>query len=251
MQSTLTSALIAAVATANLKVGIISDSHFNTAYNAFYTDAKCTGTTVPDVVAPIGRYGCDPSEELIDIMYTKFIETFGNPDVLLVPGDSAAHKVAASAVGDDPDGSHYRAVKANIAATFAKFKEHFPNTLILPTFGNNDGRYHDEAIDEENKADYYSFIYDLWFNQLPGNANLANLTEIKETVSAAGYYRADITPQVTLLSLNSMYMDYEDTSTHDGEAELIGNWFAYQLQLAKNEGRKVIIMDHVYAGSRF
>jgi hypothetical protein len=75
-------------------------------------------------------------------MFTRFTESFGEVDVILVPGDSAAHKVAASAVGDDPDGSHYEAVKVNLTATFAKFKAHFPNSVILPTFGNNDGRYH-------------------------------------------------------------------------------------------------------------
>jgi hypothetical protein len=58
---------------------------------------------------------------------------------------------------------------------------------------------------------------------------------------AGGYYRADITPQVTLLSINSMYMDAEAQMTHKGEEGLIGDWFPYQLQLARAEGRKVFI----------
>jgi hypothetical protein len=44
---------------------------------------------------------------------------------------------------------------------------------------------------------------------------------------AGGYYRADITPQVTLLSINSMYMDAEAQMTHKGEEGLIGDWFPY------------------------
>lgn len=68
---------------------------------------------------------------------------------------------------------------------------------------------------------------------------------------AAGYYRADISADVSVLSINSMYMDYEDDSEHDGEQELMGNWFNYQLSLAQLEQRKVIIIDHVYAGSRW
>lgn len=233
MYKSITAALITAAACAKLQIGVISDSHFNTAYNPYSSTAKCTGIEVSgESVAPIGRYGCDPSEDLLDIMYTRFNESFGAVDVILVPGDSIAHKVAASAEGDDPDGAHYEAVKANLAATFAKFKEYFPDTMILPTFGNNDGRYHDEAIDEVNKSDYYSFVYDLWFNQLPGNAGLTNLSEIKSTLMAGGYYRADITPKVTLLSINSMYMDAEDPSEHNGEANLMANWLPYQLQLA-------------------
>lgn len=51
--------------------------------------------------------------------------------------------------------------------------------------------------------------------------------------------------------MNSMYMDALDLSTHNGEADLILTWLAAQLALAKEEGRKVIIIDHVYAGSNF
>lgn len=213
--------LMAVASSTTLSVGVISDSHFNTAYNAALSSNKCTGAgTSKDAYAPVGRYGCDPSEDLIDLMFTRFKEAFGTVDLIIVPGDSVAHKVAATAEGDDPTGSAYTAVKANLAATFAKFKEHFPNTMILPTFGNNDGRYHDEAIDEVDKSDYYNFVYDLWFNQLPGNASL-DLKSIKTTLTAAGYYRADVTPTLSLLSLNSMYFDYSDNSTHNGEQSLL------------------------------
>ena len=250
MNKSVFASLLIAAANASLKIGVISDPHFNTAYSAYSSASNCVSKQFSgEILAPIGRYGCDPSEDMIDYMFTKFSDSFGAVDVILVPGDSVAHKIAASAVGDDPDYAHYEAVKANLVATFAKFKEYFPTTMILPTFGNNDGRYHDEAIDESLKQDYYSFVYDLWFNQLPGNANLPNRSEINSTLLAAGYYRADITPHVTLLSINSMYVDAEATETHDGEADIISNWFPYQLQLARAEGRKVLIMDHVYAGA--
>jgi hypothetical protein len=51
--------------------------------------------------------------------------------------------------------------------------------------------------------------------------------------------------------MNSMYYDYNDNTLHDGEENLVNNWFEYQLALAKTEGRKVIITDHVYAGSTY
>jgi len=79
-------------------------------------------------------------------MLTRFKKVFGEVDVLLIPGDHVAHKV--SATDGDTSGSQYKAVKSNLQATFDKFSEHFPNTMILPTFGNNDARFHDEAIDE-------------------------------------------------------------------------------------------------------
>jgi hypothetical protein len=51
-------------------------------------------------------------------MFTRFKEVFGEVDLILVPGDSVAHKVATSHGGDDSDGSHYAAVKSNLVATF-------------------------------------------------------------------------------------------------------------------------------------
>jgi multisubunit Na+/H+ antiporter MnhG subunit len=66
----LITALLTAVATANLNIGVISDSHFNTLYNAYNSGSKCTTTgSSGEVVALVGRYGCDPSEVLIDFMY--------------------------------------------------------------------------------------------------------------------------------------------------------------------------------------
>ena len=92
--------------------------------------------------------------------------------MIIIPGDSVAHKVSAATGSTDLDGIAYDAVKLNLEATFSKLAEAFPDTLIVPTFGNNDGRYHDEAIDESDKVDYYNFVFDLWLNKLPGNANL-------------------------------------------------------------------------------
>ena len=97
-------------------------------------------------------------------MLARFNEKFGTVDVLIIPGDSVAHKVSAASGSTDVGGVAYAAVKKNLQSTYAKLEEDFPNTLIVPTFGNNDGRYHDEAIDEADKADYYEFIYDLWLN---------------------------------------------------------------------------------------
>ena len=47
-------------------------------------------------------------------MFTRFKEKFGDVDFILLPGDSVAHKVSASSEEDDPTGSSYAAVKANL-----------------------------------------------------------------------------------------------------------------------------------------
>lgn len=86
--------------------------------------------------------------------------------------------------------------------------------MIIPTIGNNDGRFKDEAIDQADKEDYDSLIYDLWFNELPGNSSLDKIS-IKETIASGSYFRADVTSDISVLSLNSMYWDYKDKTNHD------------------------------------
>jgi len=43
----------------------------------------------------------------------------------------------------------------------------------LPSIGNNDG-YHNQAVDENQKASYYGFLHDLWFTNYPGNSKLVD-----------------------------------------------------------------------------
>lgn len=45
----------------------------------------------------------------------------------------------------------------------------FPNTLVLPAFGNNDSKYHDNPIPDDDAPFFYDYIFNLWFKLLPGN----------------------------------------------------------------------------------
>lgn len=72
-------------------------------------------------------------------------------------------------IGDDADRSAYQGVLANMQLGYDLLAYHFPTTIVLPTFGNNDARYHDAAIDEDDKEDYYTKIYEMWFSALGGN----------------------------------------------------------------------------------
>lgn len=183
-------------------------------------------------------------------MINRLKERFPNPDVILIPGDHAAHKVAALD-GQDPTGSAYQHIKDNIASVYQVLSKHFPNTIVLATIGNNDGRYKNEAIDEADKTDYYTFLYQQWFSILPGNRYLES-EKIQTDVLAGGYYAVDLPEtKYTVLQLNSMYCDIFDAGTsnpHTSEAELENNWLQYQFDQARLRGRMIIFLDHVYAG---
>lgn len=172
-------ALVCAAMASSLKVGVISDPHYNPYFDPTVSDDdNCTDTSNSSDFGPIGRYGCDMGPDMFDLMLTRFKDAFGDIDFLLVPGDHVAHKVSSKT--DDPDGTAYAEMKEYMQATWTKISEAFPGKVILPTIGNNDGRFHDQAIDESDRSDYYSFLYDLWFSGFSGNHSL-DLASIKST----------------------------------------------------------------------
>jgi len=70
------------------------------------------------------------------------------------------------------------------------------------TFGNNDCKYHDNSPPEDEKNEFYSFIYKLWFeNHSPNHPYAA---AAKETFLNGGYYRADVSKDVSILSINTL-----------------------------------------------
>lgn len=51
--------------------------------------------------------------------------------------------------------------------------------------------------------------------------------------------------------MNSMYMAFDDKSDHNGEQDVQLKWLEDQFNQARADGRKVIILDHIYAGCRY
>jgi len=104
-------ALIAAYASASssVKIGVISDIHFNANYDPTVSGSNCVQSTTSksDTYAPIGRYGCDSSEVLVDHMLNRFKEKFGSVDVIIIPGDSVAHYTSLEPGSTDVGGQSY------------------------------------------------------------------------------------------------------------------------------------------------
>ena len=121
---------LAALETSALRVGVISDLHVNQKYALYGGTSNCwEGDDMHDKPSPWARYGCDPSAELVDAMLQHYVDSFGQPDILLVNGDNVAHHVdVARGFGSD---TQYEAVKDNIAASSGVVKKHFPDTIIL------------------------------------------------------------------------------------------------------------------------
>ena len=99
-------------------------------------------------------------------MLQRFNQHLGKQDVIFFTGDFAAHHVAMPKL-DSPN--TYGLLLDTFYHVNQLLKMFFPNTLILPAFGNADSKYHDNPIPEEDRVFFYNYIYRMWFEQLPGN----------------------------------------------------------------------------------
>ena len=88
-------------------------------------------------------------------------------DFLLIPGDLVVHGVPLDPT--DPSKGNYALLKETIKEVSATVSQYFPNALVLPSFGNNDPKYHYMALNNEDKQEYFSFVYDAWFTHMSGN----------------------------------------------------------------------------------
>jgi hypothetical protein len=68
-----------------------------------------------------------------------------------------------------------------------------PNTIVLPTFGNNDFQFHYQVPTNETMQSFYSEIFDDWFSLIQANKRILNQTElIKRTFMQGGFYRVNL-----------------------------------------------------------
>jgi hypothetical protein len=79
-----------------------------------------------------------------------------------------------------------------------------PDTLVIPTFGNNDFDLDDEPANETVKKEFYTRIFNAWFRNHPVNKRVMNLPEVWNTFIHGGYYRVDLSPTTSVLALNTV-----------------------------------------------
>ena len=171
--------------------------------------------------APMGRYGCDSPTVLIEQMLTRMNEKYGKLDVIFLTGDYVAHHIAMPK--DDEDAKRtYVFLLETLGYLNEVLAAKFPDTLVLPVFGNNDSKYHDNPIPDDDAPFFYTYVFNLWFKLLPGNANYFTKEQLKaifKTFEIGGYYRVDMSDKISVLSINTVYYDSErtrDDSTSSG-----------------------------------
>ena len=130
----------------------------------------------------MGRLGCDAPVSLVRYMTHLFNQVNAGQkiDYITLNGDIVGHKISADIPADPGNPSqaeaeavskHYQVLKTTHALAQQIFSEAFPNTPVFITFGNNDAKYHDQPSFLMDDAEFYGFMYDLWFvNHAPNRA---------------------------------------------------------------------------------
>lgn len=97
--------------------------------------------------------------------------------------------------------------------------------MLIPSIGNNDGKWHYRAEDSSDKIDYYSAYFRDWFGGSTFNSRLPEIEEVKRTLLSGGYFRVDIDENLSVLSVNTLYLNSKnDNSTQGNEAQEILSW---------------------------
>ena len=90
-----------------------------------------------------------------------------NPDLVLMNGDFIAHDVSVSGtLTSDQIAQHYAKLKEIYSDLFINYlSPMFPNSIFIPTLGNNDAKFHyGFPTTTADKIDYYGYISDMFFN---------------------------------------------------------------------------------------
>ena len=212
----------------------LSDLHHDPHYNdAASYGASCSETSA----AHYGEYGCDSPLRLINSTLKFAVSVVPEPDFVLLTGDLARH-------GTDQLSAPRKELSAMLAEAARLIRVHFPNSEIVISLGNNDVTPDYYLPLDENDSN--STLLDLVVDALREGDIFSSVDE-EATFRAGGFFARDIGQHITLLSLNTIIY----SSFHEPDTSNVSDpfhqfqWLEQQLQRAREEGRRVLVVGHI------
>eukprot|EP01107_Rhizomastix_libera_P002920 TRINITY_DN1507_c0_g1_i3.p1 TRINITY_DN1507_c0_g1~~TRINITY_DN1507_c0_g1_i3.p1 ORF type:complete len:438 (-),score=109.58 TRINITY_DN1507_c0_g1_i3:34-1296(-) len=215
----------------------VSDLHLDSDYSTQHTvQGFCRKSTVNPLSIPmychnfaiqqsacpttLGRYGCDAPAALVRSSIAAMKRAVPNPDFILFTGDFGAHMPKTKDIWKD-----------NIAQGVAIMKEFFPNTLIIPSVGNNDfySDYVSSCSDES--LEYLSNALSAWIPE-------SQMARFK----LSGSLEIPINDNLVAISFNSVLYSANGANKDDCSQN---NWLSERLESAKINNRKVFLVSHI------
>ena len=195
-----------------------------------------------------GKINLNPPLSLVSLMFTHMQKQLESPDILVLLGDFPAHPYA-----QDPNSQYkpeiFAELKNVINLVTEQAKIHFPNTAFLPVLGNNDFKYNYQVPKYDEKAEYYEFLYRIWFEEHEPNKKWKNLENIKNTFLTGGFYKVDLENNLRVIVLNTMYYAKSNKEARDPKTTLMQlKWFERRMQEAQENNMQVVLIYHVFPG---
>lgn len=236
------------------RVAILNDLHLDPYYDPAATlQEDCRGPNPFKLLglknsefAPYGRYGCDTSVNLINLFMSKLKVLGGDIDVIMVGGDYTAHDIAAKR-GVKP--ANYAMLKSIIADCFSQYiAPMFPNSIVIPTIGNNDVKFHYEfPTTPEEAEEYYGFLYNLWWDHIGANQKYSGKDQVRETLMKGGYFVYHHSDNLSFMAINSLYFSVKNAKYSSDISHKQLDWIEATLRDSE-ENRKFILNMHVFPG---
>ena len=195
---------------------------------------------------------------LLKTMVSEMSKNEKNLNAVIVNGDFIKHGLT---LMTDPTLENQEADEKKSWAVMEKtFKtvmkeiiDQNPGIPVLPTFGNNDMVYHNNAPARLQKESmkFYSDMYDLWFGNQETKPN-------KNSFLIGGFYRHDLNnTKTSFLCMNTIYFMYlsKDTELQQDVAAKQILWLKNNLEqnqkLPQDEKREFILSMHVTPGNEY
>lgn len=209
----------------------------------------------------ISQYHDETNYYLFEMALASMKKELTNPDFIIMTGDYICHDFGENylkkAQNNNQDDMHKFLLKT-IAYVTQQLQKTFPNTLIIPAFGNNDSYCGDYHL--QNKGD---FLHD--FSKLYQPILGSKLTDDEAlNFEQHGYYsiKNPSNSSHKIIALNSIYFSIKyqtddaqwncncdpDLTIQDSLAKMQFQWLENQLAESKAKNEKVWIITHIPPG---
>ncbi|KAI8073278.1 Metallo-dependent phosphatase-like protein [Gongronella butleri] len=199
-----------------------------------------TDAETSKIAGPFGETDCDTPVALAKMTLDWVNRTWADHlDFVVWTGDNARHDWDKQVKRDR--GSVYRSNQL----VASMMRETFRGVPVVPCLGNNDVIPHNKISDPASSGKtrrLLQFYLDLWQPWIPNS-------QIQPFAQHGGLV-VHVAPQLRVLSLNTMYFIKKNKKVRGchrkGEpAEQHLAWFEAQLELARQEDAKVLVIGHV------
>lgn len=200
-------------------------------------------------VQTFSTYGSDINDALFRSAVAQMQTQIAKPAFVMISGDFLAHgfqKTYQQYATDKSQAAYTAFVTKTIAYVAGTLRKTYPNIRIYPTLGNNDSDCGDYAVAPNGV--FLSNFRDVW-------SPIVGSKSFDRRFPTGGYYHADVPSlqNVRIIALNTNFFstNYKNPcGTTGGPDPALRQlaWFDAELDLAREEGKRVWLLFHIPPG---